>query len=86
LNLPRLGVRGLRHVSQQHRRRHDILACPREAADGLFWFPIPDDLSMYFLSPSTGTSARWVWLVLLEDLLDQDKALAIFIELRFELP
>jgi len=52
----------------------------------LFWFPVPDDLSMYFSSPSAGTSARWVWLVLLEDLLGQDKARAIFIELCFELP
>jgi flagellar biosynthesis regulator FlaF len=40
---------------------------------------------MYFSSLSTDTSARRVWLVLLEDLLKQDKALAIFIELRFEL-
>jgi len=41
---------------------------------------------MYFSSPSADTSARWVWLVLLEDLLELDKALAIFVELCFELP
>jgi len=82
----RLGVRRLGHVSQQHRRRHNVLACSGEAADGLFWFPVPGDLSMYFLSPSAGTSARWAWLVLLEDLLEQEKALAIFIKLCFELP
>ena len=52
----------------------------------MFWFPVPDDLSMYFSRPSAGTSTRRVWLVLLEDLLEQDKALAIFIELCFELP
>ena len=52
----------------------------------MFWFLVPNDLSMYFSSPSTSTSARRVWLVLLEDLLEQDKALAIFIELCFELP
>ena len=40
---------------------------------------------MYFSSPSADTSARRVWLVLLEDLFKQDKALAIFVELRFEL-
>ena len=49
-------------------------------------FPIPNNLSLYFSSPSAGTSARRVWLVLLEDLLKKDKALAIFIELCFELP
>ena len=52
----------------------------------MFWFPVPDDLSMYFSSPSTSPFARWVWLNPLEDLLEQDKALAIFIELCFELP
>ena len=40
---------------------------------------------MYFSSPSADTSARWVWLVLLEDLFKQDKALAILVELRFKL-
>jgi len=40
---------------------------------------------MHLSSPSTDTSARWVWLVLLEDLFKQDKAFAIFIELCFEL-
>jgi hypothetical protein len=54
-------------------------------ADGLFWFPVPDNLSMYFSSPSAGTSAMRVWLVLLEGLLELDKVLAIFIELRSEL-
>jgi len=54
-------------------------------ADGLLWLLISDDLSMHFLSPSAETSARWVWLVLLENLFEQDEALAIFVELRFEL-
>ena len=57
-----------------------------EAANGLLWFPVPNNLLLYFSSPSTGTFARWVWLVLLEDLLEQDKALVVFIELFFELP
>ena len=55
-------------------------------ADGLLRLPVSDDLSMYFSSPSADTSARRVWLVLLEDLFKQDKALAIFIELCFEFP
>jgi len=40
---------------------------------------------MYLLSPSADTSARRVRLILLEDLFKQNKALAIFVELRFEL-
>ena len=40
---------------------------------------------MYLSSPSADTSARRVRLVLLEDLFKQDKALAILIELCFEL-
>jgi len=40
---------------------------------------------MYFSSPSVDTSARRVWLVVLEDLFKQGKALAIFIELHFVL-
>jgi len=40
---------------------------------------------MYFSSPSANTSARRVWLILLENLFKQDKALAIFVELCFEL-
>jgi len=40
---------------------------------------------MYLSSPSVDTFARWVRLVLLEDLFKQDKALAIFVELCFEL-
>jgi len=41
---------------------------------------------MYFSSSSADTSARRVWVVLLEDLFKQDKVLVIFIELCFELP
>jgi len=40
---------------------------------------------MYLSSLSVDISARWVRLVLLEDLFKQNKALAILIELRFEL-
>jgi len=40
---------------------------------------------MYLLGPSADTSARRVRLVLLKDLFKQNKALAIFVELRFEL-
>jgi len=61
------------------------LAHSRETADGLLGFPVSDDLPMYLSSPSADTSARRIWLVLLEDLFKQDEALAIFIELRFEL-
>jgi len=37
-------------------------------ADGLLRFLVSDDLPMYLSNPSADTSARWVWLVLLEDL------------------
>ena len=57
----------------------------RETADGLLRFPVSYDLPMYLSSPSADTSARRVRLVLLEDLFKQDKALAIFVELCFEL-
>jgi len=40
---------------------------------------------MYLSSPSADTSARRVGQVLLEDLFKQNKALAILIELCFEL-
>ena len=40
---------------------------------------------MYFPSPSADASARWVWMVLFEDLLEEDEAPAIFVELCFEL-
>jgi hypothetical protein len=56
-----------------------------EAADGLLRFPVSDDLPMHLSSQSADTSARWVRLVLLEDLFKQDKALAILVELCFEL-
>ena len=85
-NAPCLGVQGLGHVSQQHRRRHDVLARSGEAADRLLRFPVSDDLPVYLLSPSADTSAMQAWLVLLEDLFKQDKALAVFVKLCFELP
>jgi len=84
-NASSLGVRWLWHVAQQHRRRHYVLACSGEAADGLFWLCISDDLSMYLSSTSANTSARWVWQVLLKDLLKQDEALSVFVELHLEL-
>ena len=40
---------------------------------------------MNLSSPSADTSARWARLVLLEYLFKQDKVLAIFVELYFEL-
>ena len=40
---------------------------------------------MYLSSPSADTSTRRVGQVLLEDLFKQNKALAILIELHFEL-
>jgi len=77
---PCLGVRGLVHVTQQHRCCHDVLAYSREAANRLFWLLVPDDLSMHLSSPSADTSARRVWQVLLKDLLEQDEALMNFIK------
>jgi hypothetical protein len=47
---------------------------------------VTDDLSMYLSSASADTSARRVGQVLFEDLLEQDEALAIFVELHLELP
>jgi len=46
---------------------------------------VSDDLPMDFSSPSADTSARWVRQVLLEDLLKQDKVLAILVKLCLEL-
>ena len=54
-------------------------------ANGLLRLPVSDDVSMYFSSPSADTSTRLVWLVLLEDLFKQDKALVILVELCFKL-
>jgi len=80
-----LRVRQLGHIALQHRRCDDVLARSWEAADGLLRFPVSDDLPMHLSSPSADTFARRVWVVLLEDLFEQDKALAIFVELCFEL-
>jgi hypothetical protein len=52
----------------------------------LLWLCVADDLSMYLSSASADTSARRVGQVLLEDLLEQDEALAVFVELHLELP
>jgi len=52
---------------------------------GLLWLCVPDDLSVYLSSTSADTSARQVWQVLLEDLLEQDEALTILVELGLEL-
>jgi len=51
----------------------------------LFWLPVLDDLSVYLSSPSVDTSARWVWQILLKDLLEQDEALMIFVKFCLEL-
>jgi len=79
------GIRWLRHVTQQHRRRHDVLACSRETADGLLRRFVSDDLPMDLSSSSADTPTRRVRQVLLEDLLQPDKALAILIKLCLEL-
>jgi len=71
---------------QQHRCCHYVLACSRETADRLLWLCVTDDLSMYLSIASADTSAWWVGQVLLKDLLEQDEALAIFVELHLELP
>jgi len=84
-NASRLGVRRFEHITQQHCRRHDVLARSRETADGLLRLSVSDDLPMYLSSPPADTSAKRVRQVLLEDLFKQNKALAILIELRFEL-
>ena len=70
---------------QQHRCCHYVLARSRDAADWLFWLPVPDDLSMYLSSPSADTSAGWVRQVLLKDLFEQDEVLTIFVKFSFEL-
>jgi len=54
-------------------------------ADGLLWLCVSDDLPVYLLSSSADTSARRVRQVLLEDLLKQDKALAVLVKLCLEL-
>jgi hypothetical protein len=80
-----LAVQRLWHVSQQHCCCHNVLACSRETADGLFWLCVSDDLSMYLSSSSADTSTRRVRQVLLEDLLKQDEALAVLVKLCLEL-
>jgi len=82
---PRLGVRRLWHVSQQHCCCHNVLAYSRETADGLLRLCVSDDLPVYLSSSSADTSARRVRQVLLEDLLKQNKALAILVKLCLEL-
>jgi len=52
----------------------------------LLWLCVADDLTMYLSSAPVDTSARRVGQVLLEDLLEQDEALAVFVELHLELP
>jgi len=56
-----------------------------ETANGLLRLPVFDNLSVYFSSPSADTSARRVWLILLEDLFKQDQALMILVALCLEL-
>jgi len=55
-------------------------------ADRLLWLCVSDDLSMYLSSVSADTSARRVGQVLFKDLLEQDEAFTVFVELRFQLP
>jgi len=84
-NASRLGIRRLRHITQQHCCRHDVLARSREAANGLLRLFVSDDLPMDFSSSSADTSARRVRQVLLKDLLKQNKALTILVKLCLEL-
>jgi len=67
---PRLGVRWLRHVPQQHCCRHNVLACSRKMADRLLRLCVSDNLSVHLSSPSADTSARRVRQVLLKDLFE----------------
>jgi len=80
----RLGVRWLWHVPQQHCCRHNVLACSRETADRLLRFCVSDNLLVHLSSPSADTSARRVRQILLQDLLEQDKALTILVKLGLE--
>ena len=77
--------RAFEHITQQHCGRHDVLACSGETTDGLLRLFVSDDLPMYLSSPSADTFSRQAGQVLLEDLFKQNKALAILIELCFEL-
>jgi len=61
------------------------LACSREAADGLLWLRVSDNLSVYLSSSPTDTSAGWIRQVLFEDLLELDEALTVLVELCLEL-
>ena len=61
------------------------MACSREAADGPLWLCVSDDLSMYLSSSSANTSAWRIRQVLLKDLLKQNEALSVFVELHLEL-
>jgi hypothetical protein len=61
------------------------LARSREAADGLLWLRVSDDLPVYLSSTPPDTSAGWVRQVLFEDLLEQDEALTVLVELCLEL-
>jgi len=51
----------------------------------LLWLRVSDDLPVYLSSPPTDTSAGQVRQVLFEDLLEQDEALTVFVELCLEL-
>jgi hypothetical protein len=55
-------------------------------AEGQFWLPVSDDLSVHFSSSSTRASTMRVRLVLFEGPLELGEALAILVKLRFELP
>jgi len=61
------------------------LACSREAADGLLWLRVSDDLPVYLSSSPTDTSTGRVRQILFEDLLEEDEALTVFVELCLEL-
>ena len=85
-NVPCLGIRRLKHVTQQHGRCHNILSCSREVANERLWLLISDNLSVHLLSTTTRASAVRVRLVLLEVPLELGEAFAVLVELGLELP
>ena len=51
----------------------------------MFWFPVPDNLSIHFSSSPACAAAMREWLVLLEGPLELGETLAVFIKPGFEL-
>jgi hypothetical protein len=62
------------------------LACSGEAADRWLWLLVPDDLTIHLSSSTAHAFGVRMWLVSLEGPLELSEALAVFVELGFELP